>query len=201
MNGDELLALTISGLALAVSVMTLWLTYFRKGSVRMTRPTQVFLGSDGSRSSGPNGRPKVFLRALLLAEAKRGRVIETLYATLTRDESRQNFNIWVHGDDQLVRGGGLFVGDTGVVVNHHFLLPADHSEFRWKGGTYRLEVFADILGDTKPVRLLSLDLMMSEAEASSVNTMMCGMYYDWGPQAGRYISHLEAPGLPTEASG
>jgi hypothetical protein len=190
------LALAISALALVVSVTTLWLTYFRRGSVRMTRPTQVYFGPDGSREEGLNGQPKIFLRALLIADSKRGRVVETLYATLTRGEMKQNFNIWVHGEDRLVRGSGLHVGDAGLVTNHHFLLPPDSSEFRWRGGAYQLEIFAALLGDRKPTKLTTLTLEMSNAEASSISTMMCGIYYDWGPQAGGYVSHLHAPRMP-----
>lgn len=195
-GGSELLALAISAIALGISALTLWLTYFRKGTVKMTRPAQVYLGPDGSLKAGPNGRPKIFLRALLLAESKRGRVVESLYATLTHEETRQNFNVWVYGEDKLVRGSGLHVSDVGVVTNHHFLLPADFSDFRWKGGRYKLAVFAELLGDKNPIQLTSVFLEMSADEAGSITSMQCGMYYDWGPQAGRYISHLERPDVP-----
>jgi hypothetical protein len=33
----------------------------------------------------------------------------------------------MYGDEKLVRGSGLFVGETGVAANHHFLAPRDGS--------------------------------------------------------------------------
>ncbi|MGH7717262.1 MAG: hypothetical protein ACREON_00250 [Gemmatimonadaceae bacterium] len=76
----------------------------------MTRPTIVFFGPDGG--SRPDGapRPKVFLRSLLFCTAQRGRIVESMCATLRRGESSQIFNIWVYGDGPLARGSGLHVG-------------------------------------------------------------------------------------------
>ena len=70
-----------------------------------------------------------------------------MQVALSRNETHQNFNIWVYGDEKLVRGSGLFVGDTGVAANHHFLAPRDGSSFRFTQGRYRLDVFARLLGD------------------------------------------------------
>src|SRR5258705_9554380 len=43
------LSLGISCLALLISGITAWLTFFRKGKLVMTQPTVVFFGPDGSR--------------------------------------------------------------------------------------------------------------------------------------------------------
>ncbi len=134
----QMLSLVISSLALAASLVTAWLTLLRRGNVKMTHPSVIFFGPDGGR--GPEHKPKVYLRTLLFSTAKRGRVIETMHATLHRNETRQTFNIWVIGDGNLARGSGLFVGETGVVANHHFLLPEDGNTFRFQSGTYRIEV-------------------------------------------------------------
>lgn len=193
------MAISIAASALIVSGLTLWLTYFRRGTVRMTRPSVIFFGPDGSRHEGIIDRSKIFLRALLIADSKRGRVVENLFATLTRGETRQNFNIWVYGDDRLVRGSGLHVSDLGIVTNHHFLLPPENSEFRFKSGTYHLEVFGSLLGDRQPIRLFSQNLDVSEAEGSTVCSGMSGLYFDWSPQGGCYVPHLERYPRPTDA--
>src|SRR5271170_454856 len=88
--------------------------------------------------------PKVYLRTLLFSTSKRGRVIESMHVTLSRNETRQNFNIWVHGDERLVRGSGLFVGETGVAA--------------FTAGHYRMDVFAKLLGDGGPILLFSLEI-------------------------------------------
>ena len=119
----------ISLLALAVSVTTAWLTLFRRGTIRMTQPTVVFFGPDG-----PAGSPKVFLRTLLYSTAKRGQIVENMFVKLRRRQSLQTFNIWVYCDGPLARGSGLFVGDSGITCNHHFLLPKDGTDFKWLAG-------------------------------------------------------------------
>ncbi len=189
-------ALSVSVLALAVSSVTAWLTLLRRGTVRMTQPTVIYFGPDtpgpnAPRSASDRPPPKVFLRTLLFSTAKRGRVIEGMHAALHRNESHQNFNIWVHGDDKLVRGSGLFVGETGVAANHHFLTPKDGSSFQFLTGSYRLTVYARLLGDRKPILLFDQDLDISPEVAAAIESPRTGLYFDWGPDSGRYLPHVE----------
>lgn len=182
-------SLTISVLALAISALTAWLTLFRRGTVRMTQPTVIFFGPDIARSG--ESLPKVFLRTLLFSTSKRGRVIESMHIALSRNEMHQNFNIWVYGDEKLVRGSGLFVGETGVAANHHFLLPDDGSSFRFTAGHYRLDVFAKLLGDRRPILLFSQALEISREIGTSLEEPDTGLYFDWGPDSSRYLPHLD----------
>jgi hypothetical protein len=184
-------ALSVSVLALAVSGVTAWLTLLRQGTVRMTQPTVIYFGPDAPRGDNERPPPKIYLRTLLFSTSKRGRVIESMHAALHRNESHQNFNIWVHGDDKLVRGSGLFVGETGVAANHHFLTPKDGSSFEFLAGKYRLEVFAHLLSDKRPKLLFSQELEISPETAASLNLPRTGLYFDWGPDSSRYLPHLE----------
>jgi hypothetical protein len=77
----------------------------------MTQPTVIFLGPDSSRVPERLPPPKVFIRTLLFSTSKRGRVIESMHVRVARSESKQNFNVWVYGDDKLLPGSGLFVGE------------------------------------------------------------------------------------------
>src|SRR5581483_3786074 len=135
------ISVTVSALALAVSTTTAWLTLFRRGTVKMTPPTVIFFGPDISRSRSEAPSPKVYLRTLLFATSKRGRIIQSMHVALSRNETHQYFNIWVYGEERLVRGSGLFVGETGVEANHHFLTPKDANSFSFTEGRYRLDVF------------------------------------------------------------
>ena len=184
-------AIAVSALAFAVSATTAWLTLFRRGTVKMTQPTVIYLGPDGSRDELPDGTPKVFLRMLLFGTSKRGRIIESMYVRLSRNESRQTFNIWVYGDDKLVRGSGLFVGENGVNANHHFLAPRDGSTFRFFEGTYQLELFAKLLGDKSSKLMLTQTLEVTKSLADALTSPQAGLYFDWGPEAGRYIPHVD----------
>ena len=157
----------------------------------MTQPTVIFFGPDTPHSKHHSPLPKVFLRTLLFATAKRGRVVESMHVALSRNETHQNFNIWVFGNEKLVRGSGLFVGETGVEANHHFLAPRDAASFKFSEGHYRLEVFARLLGDQKQTRLFSQTLEISRELGDSLVQPNAGVYFDWGPDSLRYLPHVE----------
>ena len=186
-----MLAIVISVLSLLVSVTTAWLTLFRRGTVKMTQPTVIYFGPDaGSTAADP--RPKVFLRTLLFSTAKRGRVLQCMHIALSRNETHQNFNVWVYGNDKLARGSGLFVGETGVEANHHFLAPRDGTTFRFAEGRYRLEVFAHLLGDEHRTRLFLQTLDVTrELAASLAAAPTAGLYFDWGPDTEGYLPHIQ----------
>jgi len=182
------LAIVISGTALAVSLITMWVTLFRRGSLRMTQPTTVMLGPDGPHHEGD---PKIYLRSLLYSTAKRGHVVENMFVRVSRGEHRQSFPIWVLGDERLSRGSGIFVGEQGVVANHHFLLPPDTEKYTFKAGEYRLEVFARVVGARQAELLWSNSLPISEGDATKLTKPNNAIYFDWGPDSNRYISHVQ----------
>jgi hypothetical protein len=182
----EVASLVISVAALTVSVTTAWVTLLRRGNIRMTQPTLVFFGPDG-----PNGDPKVFLRTLLYSTAKRGQIIENMFLKLRRHESVQTFNVWVYGDGPLARGSGLFVGETGVACNHHFLLPKDGTDFRWLPGDHGVEVYASLVGGRRSLLLCSVRLTLTEQQATAMGGRRSGVFFDWGPDSANYHSHLD----------
>ncbi|GAA3928267.1 hypothetical protein [Litoribacillus peritrichatus] len=183
------ISLIISCLALIVSAATAWLTLFRKGKLVMTMPTVVFFGPDGSAFESQNN--KVYLRTLLYSTAKKGQVIESLHISLQRNESKQNFNIWVYGEKgDLKRGSGLFIPQEGVTFDHHFLLPEDGANFKFLSGTYSLVVYAKIVGNSSIQQLSSVNLSISENQESQLSKQNTGIYFDWGPDQQSYYSHV-----------
>lgn len=182
-------AVTISILSLCLSALIAWLTLLRSGTVKMTQPTVIYFGPDNPRGNEP-ALPKVFLRTLLFATSKRGRVVESIHVSLARNETQQNFNIWVYGDDKLVRGSGLFVGETGVAANHHFLAPKD-ANFHFTKGRYRIVVYAKLLGDHSKKMLFSQIVEISAEAASQLTVGDCGLYFDWGPDSLSYLPHID----------
>ena len=184
------LSFGVSCLALSVSGITAWLTFFSKGTLVMTQPTVVFFGPDGSRFN--SDKNKIYLRTLLYSTAKRGHVLESLHVSLQRNESRQNFNIWVYGEKaNLRRGSGLFVAQDGVTFDHHFLLPEDGANFRFLSGTYRLVVFTKLVGEGTPKEIMTIALTISESQASQLTEPNTGIYFDWGPDQQAYHSHID----------
>jgi hypothetical protein len=67
-------------------------------------------------------------------------VFSSACITLSRNETHQNFSVWVDGNDKLARGSGPVVGETGVEANQHFLDPRDGTHFRFTEGRYWLDV-------------------------------------------------------------
>lgn len=178
-------AIAISILSLVVSVATVWLTVFNSGRLKMTRPATVFLGPDMGKE------PKVYMRAMLFSTGKRGQVVENMYARVRRGESSQNFNVWVYGEDRLMRGSGLFVGHEGVTLNHYFLLPKDGSKIAFLAGRYHVEVYATILGKAGTRMIASIPLELGQIQADALSSGTKGVYFDWQQESQSYHSHVD----------
>jgi hypothetical protein len=177
-----------SGLALLVSCTTAWLTLLRPGRLRMTQPTVVYLGPDGG--PGPK-RLKVYLRTLLYSTSRRGQTVESLHVSVQRGESKQNFTVWVHGDDKLVRGSGMFVGHDGVACNHHFLLPEDGSDFRILPGEHVLTVLGKTVDEATPALLAKVRLLVTDQHVTDLSDdQSAGIYFDWGADRQDYHPHV-----------
>lgn len=185
------LPILISALAMLTSALTAWVTIFRRGSLRMTQPTVVFIGPDGSHMPGRQRTTKVYLRTLLFSTSRTRQTVESIYVSLQRGETKQNFSIWVYGEDRLARGSGLSVGPEGVACNHHFLLPKDGSAFPLMGGRYILRVFAKRVSDSSPKQLFQIELTVTDKNAEELQKEDAGIYFDWGPDQQAYQSHVE----------
>jgi len=181
------LSFVVSILALVVSGITAWLALLRRGTAKMTQPTVIYFGPDGGRIQRPP--LKVYLRTLLYATGKRGCIVEGMFIRLRRGETSQNFNIWVYGESlDLHRGSGLAVPESGIAADHHFILPSDGTPFQFLPGSYVLDVFATLVGDHVPLLLYSVRLELGGDHANALPSQ--GVYFDWGPDAGRYHAHV-----------
>jgi len=183
----QIITIIISALALIISALTAWFSLLHRGTIKMTQPTIIFFGPDGT--SGP---PKIFLRTLLFSTSRNGQIVENMHVNLRRGESAQNFNIWVYGDkDTLARGSGLFVSREGMACNHHFLLPKDGTVYEFLPGEYIIKVFASLLGKKRAILLFTQKLNLSKDFADELNNEKSGVYFDWGPDSKSYHSHID----------
>ena len=161
------LSFLVASFALFVSLVTLWLTHIRLGSIKMTRPSQIYFGPDG----GPSKSGKVFIHTLLYATSFRGRHLEDLYVEVMKSQTSDVFPIWVHGDgEKLKRGSGLFIGREGVSVAHHFLKSEDNEPFKFQEGKYKLNVFAKVAGANAPRLLHSVELNIGQLSPLNFKT-------------------------------
>jgi hypothetical protein len=120
-------------------------------------------------------------------------VLESLHLSLQRNETKQNFNVWVCGDKgDLDRGSGLFVPQEGVTLAHHFLLPDDGVSFSFLAGSYTLTVYAKGIGQRIPYELMTIRLAISESIAKELGALNKGLFFDWSPDQQTYHPHVRA---------
>jgi len=151
----------------------------------MTQPTVIFFGYDRE----PRVTAKVFLRTLLYSTSARGQVVEAMYVKLCRPGSEQIFSFWGYGEtNKLTPGSGLFVGQTGVALNHHFVLSVHHEPYQFVEGPYSLHVFARVVGRSKPIKLDTISLTVSKGEAGVLSGYL-GILFELGWDTGKYTGH------------
>ena len=152
----------------------------------MTKPHVVFFGFD---DVPPKITAKIFLRGLLYSTASRGQVVEGMFAKLVRGGSEQAFGFWGYGETtRLSVGSGLFVGQSGIAVNHHFVLSVHEAEYEFVAGAYSVEVFARLAGVRSPRRLQKVQIVVSDdlARALSRNE---GVLFELNPDGTGYSGH------------
>lgn len=179
-------SMIISLLSMCVAATTAWLTLGHRGTVKMVRPSLIaFLDARGTDGS------KVWFRTLMYSTSRRGCVLESMYVRLRRGESQQNFSFWVCGDKNDLAGGcGLFVANTGVALNHHFVLPKDGSRFEFLPGDYTIDVFGMVVDSEKPLLLAHIPLHLSVPHAQALKNPDENVYFDWWPDSARYNPHI-----------
>jgi hypothetical protein len=172
------IGISLASLVISASV---WWSCIRRGTVKMTRPTMVFLGPDG----GGDALPKIFLRTLLFSTAQRGAVVENMFVRLTGGKVTQTFSFWAYTEnhDAPSRGSGLFVGPQGSTYNHHFLVPESSASYAFPTGQIKIEVFVQLLGRPKPIPLQTFHLAISEKLKPGSET---GLMFDWNPETCSY---------------
>lgn len=106
---------------------------------------------------------------------------------------RPRSNIRTNKYSEKTDGKSTKVQGTRLVssADHHFLTPYDGNTFRFTEGHYRLDVFVHLLSDPKPIRLFSQALEISRDIATALEGKTVGLYFDWGPDASRYLAHVE----------
>lgn len=187
------IATTIALVALVVSGYQAWWTLLRRGEVRMTLPTFVSFSYDVTKRTQPSIEPKIFFRTLFYGAGRRGLALDNVFLSLTLDGVCHEFSVWGYGDDKLVRGSGLFVGETGVVSNHHFTLP-ESPDFRFTQGEYILEVFASTVGKRlRRICVATLTVSGEDGPAFVKEAPDVAYWFQREPHSSRYRGSLERP--------
>ena len=175
----------ISLMSFTVSAGTMYFAWLRRGRLCMTKPALLFFGFDAV----PKHTAKIFLRTLLYSSAFRGQVIESMYAKLLRDGAEQTFGFWGYGEtDKITPGSGLYVGQAGVTVNHHFVLSVHQPAYEFVKGDYTIEVFARLVGRSAPIRLSRIRLFVDDQQATALRASS-GVLFELQPDSETYVGH------------
>ena len=178
-------SIVISIFSLCIAVASAWLTLFRRGRLAMTRPNVIFFGFD----TAPKTTAKIFIRTLLYSTAVRGQVIEGMFAKLHHAGSDQIFSFWGYGEtNQLVPGSGLYVGQTGIAVNHPFVLSVHQPAYEFTKGDYEIEVFVRLVGRKTSIQLSGFKLTLS-AEHAGILARHGGVLFELNPDGRGYVGH------------
>ncbi|HVZ17661.1 MAG TPA: hypothetical protein VG897_11120 [Terriglobales bacterium] len=180
------LSAVVSVLSLGISATTMYFAWLRRGRLAMTKPALVFFGYD----TVPKPIPKIFLRTLLYSTSARGKMIESMYAKLNRGSSEQVFSFWGCGEtNDISPGSGLYVGQSGVTMNHHFVLSVHHADYEFAPGRYTIHVFAKLAGADTPIELAQFDVALNEELAGALASRN-GVLFELDPDTQSYRGHV-----------
>lgn len=178
-------SIALSSLALGISATTFWFTLLRRGRIAMTRPTIVCFAFDSEPLI-----PKIFLRTLLYSTSLKGKVIESMYARLSSRRSEQVFSFWGYAEGKdVVPGSGLYVGQTGFAANHHFVLPMSRDDYEFLADDYTIEVFARLVGKTKAISLMKIELALTQEHAAALKQRK-GVMFELALDENRYVGRV-----------
>jgi hypothetical protein len=180
-------SIAISLVSLSFSATTLWFTLLRRGRLKMTKPTLVFFGYDFV----PRMTPKIFLRTLLYSTSVRGKVIEGMFVKVVHESSQRIFSFWGYAENKdITPGSGLHVSQAGVGANHHFVLSVSDQEYQFKSGHYSIEVFARLVTQRSPQKLLTVELDLNEREALALAAQN-GVLFHLQPDTDKYLGDID----------
>lgn len=194
----SLASFVISFASFGVAFSALWIVHLRRGTLKMTQPTMLFFGRDQRPQI-----PKLYLQTLLFSTSAKGQIIENMYIRLHAPAGGPyRFDFWAYSEkDKISRGSGLFVSQSGVVCDNHFLLRFDIPtndnqlpvpEFLFWPGEYTAEVFAKVLGRSRADRLMQVQFTVSGQQAGEISQLRdAGIFLDLDSETNSYVGHVE----------
>lgn len=182
------LSAIISLMSFGIAATTMYFAWLRQGRLAMTMPTIVFFGYD----TEPRLTAKVFIRTLLYSTATKGKYVEGMYVKLRCGDNEQVFDFWGHGEGkELSPGSGLYVGQTGVSENHHFL--HSNGNYGFEAGKYTVQVYARVVGRQQPILLDTISISLSVDQAVELIRHR-GVLFRRSPDDENYVGEIDERG-------
>jgi hypothetical protein len=93
----------------------------------------------------------------------------------------------------------LYVRQTGIAVNHHFVLCAHQAPYEFTAGDYRIEVFAGLVGKNRPTMLAEISVSVAK-EHAAILSRRGGVLFELDPAGSGYVGHASEEIPPALAS-
>lgn len=184
----DIITMLLSVASFFLSGFALWIAQFNRGKLKMTQPTLLCLKRDL-----PSGEAKIFLRTLLFTTGTKGRVIQSMFLRVHHRGGTYLFDFWGHTEGgKLTLGSGLFVGATGIACDHHFN-PRRGSDFQYIDGAYRIEVFAALVGQRQPTKLMEVGFTVEDWNAAQLSLADITLFLVWNADERGYDQNIEQP--------
>jgi hypothetical protein len=182
----DVISLILSIISIFISGIVAYIVHFHRGKLRMTQPSIIALTYDA-----PVRTPKIVLSSLFYSTSERGKVIENLFLRVIYGKVDYNFNRWFYDKENTPYPGGLFVNKEGKSNYHHFLLSQDDvSSFRFRGGEYSIKIYAQLVGNHKPILLRTIKFLLDNRPFASINDTPSALLY-WNPETAEYELELK----------
>jgi hypothetical protein len=95
-----------------------------------------------------------------------------MYLNVRQNYGTYIFDFWGHTENgKLTLGSGLFVGPAGIASDHHFNPREGLENFIYGDGQYQIEVFATVVGRSKPEKLMELNFTVTGEQAAELVQM------------------------------
>ncbi|MFA5272402.1 MAG: hypothetical protein WC412_08740 [Candidatus Omnitrophota bacterium] len=178
----------LSGIAVIISFIVLWLTYLRRGMVKMTQPSLIAFVPE-------NNSLKICLQTLLFSTSYKGNVIENVWIKLQNKQQCHCFTLWAYrgkGGGEIIKGSGLFISREGVPTMHYFMLNAFKQENIFIEDDIKLKVYCDIINCKYGVLLGEIELAFNKEHIDMLQKGT-GILFDWNPTVPKYTPCISKP--------
>jgi len=115
-------------------------------------------------------------------------VVENIYLKIKTDNVETLFAFWGYrtsGD--LVRGGGIFIPQSGFTASHNFSPKLEEGSFVFQEGSIAISIIGQVFRRSKPQYLRTVTLRIgSDEKFKPLLSGEAGILWNWNPEEKNY---------------
>ena len=178
----DIFSLVFSSIAIFLSGLTAWLTLFRKGKLKMTKPTPILLCYE-------KGNAKISFYTMFYSTAFRGQLIESIYILFEQNKKYISFNKWGYDSEGQVFTSGLYIKPEGIAQNHQFYTSDKH--FSFQPGVLKINIYANLANKKNPIKLESIPLRIPVENEADCKDKTKGFMFEWESDRNSYLLRID----------